>query len=161
MLFFSLIEYWTKLEYSWRILIKIPNLKIHENLLGGSQVVPCGQMCGWMVGDTEMTKLTNIYYSKTVSKRNNFLGIRILFDVQGFCVTWDAGEVYGTLNLAYLGITFLMRHCWLKYMFAQHFVILVLMFLYRLMEYAWPAITCLTHRIIFLFQENCCVYRRF
>jgi hypothetical protein len=50
MLFIFLIATSFKIEFSRQILIKTPNLMIHENLMGGSQVVPCGWMCGWMDG---------------------------------------------------------------------------------------------------------------
>jgi len=42
-----------KLEFSRQIIEKYPNIKIHENLLSGGRVFPCGQMDKWR----DMTKL--------------------------------------------------------------------------------------------------------
>ena len=36
----------TKLEFSQRSLVKLPNIKFHENPINGSQVVPCGRTDG-------------------------------------------------------------------------------------------------------------------
>ena len=42
-----------------------------------------------------------------------------------WAVLWDAGDVFGTFSGAYLGITLLCRHCWLKYILALHLAIFV------------------------------------
>ena len=42
-----------KLEFSGQIFEKYPNIKFHENLSGGRQVVPCGQMDGQIDRQTD------------------------------------------------------------------------------------------------------------
>ena len=44
------------LEFTGRIFEKCSNVKFHENSLGGSRDVPCGQTGGWTERRTDMTK---------------------------------------------------------------------------------------------------------
>jgi len=60
---------------------------------------------------------TNLYYVFYYCTRASFV------------VTFETGELFVNFRLAYLGITFLTRHCLLKQMFAQHFSSLDLVFL--------------------------------
>jgi hypothetical protein len=50
---YQLLSYLIKLELSRQILEKYSNMKFHENLFSGTQVVPSGLTDGW----TDMTKL--------------------------------------------------------------------------------------------------------
>jgi hypothetical protein len=55
-------------------------------------------------------------------------------------VTPTTGELFVNFKFGYFGITFLARHCLLKYIWALDLSSLELVFLYKLMVLAWLAI---------------------
>jgi len=57
-----------KLECSIQIFEKYLTIKFHENLSGGSRVVPCGRTSGW----TDITKLIVAFRSFANAPKKDF-----------------------------------------------------------------------------------------